>query len=315
MPDRENLRNPICSKLPLAIVFSTSFALLLWASAFPVIRIAVREYSPGQVALLRFLVASMVMAICARFFHVRMPQKSDLPGLFFMGLCGIALYNLLLNRGEQTVTAGSAAFLVHTAPIWTAILAPLFLHERLRLRQWVGIGIAFCGATLVAIGEGSFGWSSLGTRLGEVFSPGALLILGAALCASVYAVTQKRFLNSYRPFELACYGIWAGTIFLSPFLFALPAAMEAASVTATVGIIYMGVFPGAIAYAIWAYVLQRNTATVASSLLYLIPPLTIVIALLWLGEVPGATALIGGCVALLGVVLVNWPQKRIIPSE
>src|SRR5690348_16471872 len=87
----------------------------LWASAFVLIRVAIQEYSPGHLALLRFAVASFTLAICASRFGVRMPDKSDWSGLVFMGLCGFTAYNVLLNRGEQTVTAGSAAFLVNTS--------------------------------------------------------------------------------------------------------------------------------------------------------------------------------------------------------
>lgn len=68
----------------------------------------------------------------------------------------------------------------------------------------------------------------------------------------------------------------------------------------------MGVVPGALAYALWAGVLQRMKAGAAVSLLYLVPPLSVTLAWLWLREVPDISALTGGCIALLGVAVVNW---------
>lgn len=281
-------------------------AIFLWATAFVLIRVAIREYSPGHLALLRFLVASLTLLVCAPRFGLRMPDRSDWPGLACMGFCGFTAYNLLLNRGEQTVTAGSAAFLVNTSPIWTALLAPFFLKEKLAARQWLGIAIAFCGAALIAFGEHASSFAALRTQLGEVLSPDALLILLAASCTSVYIIVQKRFLGKYRPFELACYGIWSATVLLIFFLPGLFQSVRSASIPATLAVAFMGVFPGALAYAVWAFVLQRMAATSASSLLYLIPPIALLLAWLWLHEVPSTPALLGGGIALSGVAAVNW---------
>jgi drug/metabolite transporter (DMT)-like permease len=67
--------------------------LVLWASAFAGIRAGLRAYSPGQVAVLRFLVASITLAVYAGIAHFRRPQLRDIPGLVISGIIGISFYN------------------------------------------------------------------------------------------------------------------------------------------------------------------------------------------------------------------------------
>ena len=74
--------------------------------------------------------------------------------------------------------------------------------------------------------------------------------------------------------------------------------------------IFLGVFPGALAFASWSYVLSRTPVSRALTFTYCIPPLTVLISWFWLGEIPAVLSLAGGVVALCGVVIVNTIGKR-----
>ena len=274
--------------------------IVLWASAFPAIRVALGAYSPGHLALLRFLVASLALAVYAIKAPPRPPARRDLPLVALLGFLGVAVYHVALNAGERTVTAGAASLLVNTGPIFTALLATAFLHERLSARGWAGIGVSFTGAACIALGEGK------GFRL----SPDALLILVAAVCFSLYAVLSKPLLARYGAQRLSFYAIWLGTLFLFPFLPGFAAAVRAAPLNATLCAAYLGVFPTALAYATWAYTLSRSPASTASTLLYLVPAFATLIAWFWLGEIPSAVSLLGGALALSGVALVHSNRVR-----
>jgi len=279
--------------------------LLLWASAFAGIRAGMRlspsgavgvdGYGPGELALLRFGTASTVLALYAFANRMRLPERSELPLIGLTGFLGISVYHVALNFGEVTVQAGAASLLISAAPVFTALLSVAVLKERLTMLGWLGILLAFAGVALIALSGGR----------GLHFTPGALLILLAATVAAIYSILSKKLLRRHAALEFTCYSIWAGTLPLLVFLPGLLRRLLVAAPQATFAVIYLGIFPAAIAYVLWNYALARMPASLLSSFLYLSPVLASLIAWLWLGEVPALLTLVGGAIAILGVVLVQ----------
>jgi drug/metabolite transporter (DMT)-like permease len=271
------------------------FALLLWAAAFAGIRVGLESYGPGELALLRFGTASLTLLAYAIVTRMRLPRRRDLPVIALAGLFGITIYHVMLNIGEQTVTAGAAALIISSVPIFTAILSTIWLSERVTAWGWAGIVISFLGVALISFGDEG----------GVAFDPGALLVLLAALSAAVYMVISKRPLGRYGAVEFTTYAIWAGTVPLLVFLPGLIDQLPQASTEATAAGIFLGVFPGAISYVLWSYGLARMPASILAAFLYVQPVNAIIIAWIWIGEVPTALTLVGGAVAIAGVVLLN----------
>lgn len=287
------------ARAPLAPVAAAGATVLLWASAFPGIRAGLAAYSPAHVALLRYGVASCVLAVYAIATRMPLPRPRDVPGIALTGAIGIALYNVALNAGEVSVPAAVASFIVASAPVLMAVGARLFLGERLRGWGWAGSLISLVGVVAIALGAGN----------GAGFDARALLVLAAAVAQATYFVAQKPYLRRYTAVQYTTYAIWAGTLLLLLFAPGLPAELQAAPASATAAVIYLGVFPGAIGYVIWAYALARMPASTTGTFLYLVPACALVIAWLWLGELPSTLSIAGGLVVFVGVLIVNTRGK------
>lgn len=290
------------------LTLKTKLALLttvvLWASAFVAIRAGLQGYSPGGLALLRFLIASI--AIYFMFYwsrKERLPiQRRDLYRVLFAGAIGIGCYNIALNYGEILVPSGMASFIVSQMPVVTTILAVLFLCERINRYGLFGMLLSAIGVAMIALSHhAEFG-----------FYLSVLYVIFACFAGGLYNILQKPLLQKYKAIHLTAYAIWGGTIVLSVFLPDLIHDLQHTSLKATATVIYLALFPGVIGYSTWGYALSKIPASRAASFLYSMPIFATLIGWVWLGEVPAFMAFVGGLVALLGVWIVNHSYKRLV---
>ncbi|MEV4256682.1 DMT family transporter [Spirillospora sp. NPDC049652] len=272
--------------------------VVLWASAFPAIRVGIDGLGVEALSFLRIAVAAVALLLVARPAKVRLPRRRDLPMIALCGATGVTAYQILLNWGEVEVAAGTASLLIAIAPVFSVLLGSLFLDEPLSRYIVLGSVVAITGAAIVSLGAGAGG-----------FTVSALIVLAAAIVQGVYHFATRPLLRRYGGLEVATYAMVAGTVLALPLIPATWHATLHAPASALASAAYLGLFPSALGFVIWAYAVARLPLAASTAALYLVPPVALVISLVWLGEVPRLVALAGGAVTVAGVVLINRGRR------
>ncbi|MFG2787582.1 DMT family transporter [Streptomyces sp. NPDC048419] len=275
--------------------------VVLWASAFVSIRSAGSAYSPGALALGRLLSGVLVLGVLLVVRGEGLPPRSAWRGIAISGALWFGFYMVVLNWGEQQVDAGTAALVVNTGPILIALLGARLLTDPMPPRLLAGMAVSFAGAVAVGLSMSGDGGSSV---------LGVVLCLLAAVGYAAGVVAQKPALGSASALQVTTFGCLVGAVGCLPFAGQLVGEAADAPVSATLNMIYLGVFPTALAFTTWAYALARTTASRMGATTYAVPALVVLMSWLALGEVPGLLTLGGGVLCLAGVAVSRSRPRR-----
>ncbi|GAA2950136.1 MAG TPA: EamA family transporter [Streptomyces sp.] len=275
--------------------------VVLWASAFVSIRSAGGAYSPGALALGRLLAGALTLGVILLVRREGLPARAAWPGIVKSGLLWFGLYMVVLNWGEREVDAGTAAMLVNIGPILMAVLGAALLGESLSRRLLTGMGVSFAGAVVVGLSMSGHGGSSV---------LGVLLCLLAAVAYAGGVISQKPSLSYGSPLQVTTFGCLIGAAGCLPFAGVLVSEAADAPASATLNMIYLGVFPTALAFTTWAYALARTTAGRMGATTYAVPAIVVLMSWLLLDEVPAPLTVAGGLLCLVGVAVSRSRGRR-----
>jgi drug/metabolite transporter (DMT)-like permease len=287
------VENPETSALPLVAV---SVTLLLWASAFVAIRHLGPTFSPGSLSLGRLVVGSLALGAVLATRGWSRPSGRDWLRLVAIGLLWFGLYNVALNAGERRVDAGTAALLIQLSPLLVAVLAAVFLGERPTIALGVGLLVAFAGVVLIAT-------SSSGDGHRDLLGVGLCLLSAAAYAVSL--VLQKPLVSRLPAIQVTWTACAVGMLACLPFAGDLVSDVRAATAVDIAWVVYLGLFPTAVAFSTYAFALRHMNAGNLSVTTYLVPPITVLISWVALSEVPPLLAYAGGALCLLGVSITR----------
>ena len=272
-------------------------AILIWGGAYVVTKSGLSELPPMLFALLRYCVASLLLVplALARGGLSKLPRPIPWRTLLLMALTGIALYYIVFNVALTYTTASQTALIQSSFPATMAIMAVLWLHERLTRRRILGIVLAVAGVVLIVARtepDASAGDPLLGNALA----------FGSVLLWSAYTILAKRIANA-DPVAVTAIVALLGTVML------LPAALienanapwPSISTEGWLRIIYLGVFASAAAYLLYTRALRDIDASLAGTLINLSPVIGVISGVVFLGETVTPLAIVGGTMVLAGV--------------
>ncbi|MCE5001323.1 DMT family transporter [Staphylococcus pseudoxylosus] len=283
-------------KTRIKVFFAFMITIFLWASAFPMIKVALYDFKAENLSALRLMLASIILLVIAIIKKVSLPVFKDIPIILVLGFCGFTVYHTALSYGEYYVSAGVASLIVSTTPIFATLLATYFLREKFSKIAWLGSIIAFVGVAFISLGND--------VTL-HAMIVGIILVLVASIGESIYFTFQSSYLERYGFIPFTIYTIIAGTLFTVIFLPDAFTELQNASVVSILSVFYLGAFPTVIPYIALAYTINKVGVSDATMALYLTPAVSLILAFFILGEVPNIVAIIGGVITLIGVTITT----------
>lgn len=287
--------------------------LLIWGSTFAITKVVLREIGPLTLTFVRFAIAFAVLGPLAMRQGFRL-RDIFRPTFLLFGLTGTTLFYAFQNLGLNYTSVSSTVLIQSGIPAITAVLAVIFLRERLSVRQILGIGLVTVGVILVGLTSDG-GVDSSNPVLGN------LLILGSALAWAVYTIQGRKLVTAAKAVPalvMTAASTGSGLIFLLPFAGweTWASGLPHLSVTGLLGIAYLGLAASGATMFLWNYALHFLPASVASPYINLIPIIGLVSAF-YLGEQPPLAQILGGGLAIFGVWLssASSPDREDIHHE
>ncbi|HDA9531228.1 TPA: DMT family transporter [Staphylococcus aureus] len=288
------------NKLQDTTFLSYLFTIILWGSAFPMIKIALNDFSAESLSAFRLILATIILLPFVIIKKLPTPELRDIPVIFILGFCGFVIYHTALNFGEALISAGISGILVSTTPIFSSALAYIFLKEHFSKWNWLSSLVAFIGISIISISKDDY------TTINVL---GVFIILLASFSESLYFTFQKKYIEKYGFIAFTLYTIMASSPFMLIFIPEIINDIHGATFTSIVSVLYLAIFPTIIPYVLLAYIVKSVGVSDATMSLYLTPIVSLLLSYLLLGELPTTLAIIGGIITLLGVSLSNFFQN------
>ncbi len=309
MADRP--RSSVKHPTNLAMVMTT---ILIWALAFPVIKVALEDFPPITLALVRFAIASLFFLVLQFTIGGGMAAIRALTArlwalIIIFGVVQSAVTNIAQNIGMQWTEAGVASIIQSVGPVFAVVLAVMFLGERLTRMKVVGGALAILGTAGIVTGGGAVLGSS--TLLGN------LLMVVTAAAYAVGGTIAKYVLRDVDPTTMMAVGTPFALIPL-----AIGAAFEAdamsslqnASATAWASVLFLALLATGVTMILWYRVLARVELSHLAYFIYLIPVFSVALAWAILGETITAVQALFAGVIIAGVAVAQRDEPSAVAA-
>jgi len=274
---------------------------MAWSGSWITGKLALASAPPLEISAARFIIAAVVLAAIAIAARTDLGRGSLWP-VVLAGVFGYFAYNALVFVGLTMAPASDGALIVPTTiPVLTA-LAASFVGERITATKLVGFALASIGAAVVILSAQTGDEVSTRRLVGDV-----LMLLGA-VCWAVYTVLGTIALRTRSPLAIVTIAAPVGAALLIPLGFLENGYADVPSWTIAVwlNVLYLALAGSVASFIVFYWVVRRVGAGVAAMTSYLVPVLTLAMAVVFLGDRPQPLQLVGGVVILAGVRLATW---------
>lgn len=274
-------------------------AVVFWGISFVATKAALREISPVTLIFSRFAIGALVLLVLVR----ELPPRKEWPPLALLGFIGVFVHQMLQAFALTMTTATNTGWLIGITPIWSAVLAAIFMRERFGLWKLVGLAGGFAGVLLV-VTRGDFS----AQVFGRPSTLGDLLILISTVNWAIYTVIGNPTIRRLGPRRATSGAMLFGVLMLTPFFVIRRGWTEIPRLTSTgwTAVLFLAICCSALGYLFWYGALERVETSRVAALLYAEPLVTFVAAMYFLHERVNAAVVVGGALVLASVLLTQY---------
>lgn len=285
------------------VVAYSLFTIFLWASAYPLTKIAQTHFTPIPISFIRSFIAGFFMLAIGRMHGMQLPKKKHIPLFLASGALGYVIYTVAMNIGLMTLPSATCSLLVATSPIMTAIIASKVYDEKIDLVSWIAIFIAFAGVAILLL------WDSGGQF--TIDAAMLWMLLSAASWAGYNIMTRKLVALGYTSAQITCFSMIAAAFWLCFWSADGFRETYTAEWIHILALLYLAIISNALGCILWgkAMAYAEKTSEVAN-FMFLSPLLSALMSFILLREVPGMGTFIGGAVIIGGLLLFNLKGQK-----
>jgi drug/metabolite transporter (DMT)-like permease len=277
----------------------------IWGGTFVAGKHVVAVLSPMMGSFSRYVIACAALLVAAFVLEGGLPKLSPRQwfGTFVLGTFGVFAYNLFFMAALERLPGSRAALIIALNPAITIAISALVLKESLSARRWLGVAIALFGVWIVISHGDIASVASAGIGAGELF------MFGAVTSWALYTIIGRKVLGGLTPLAATNYAALWGTLLLAGAAAPEFAGLSMAQFDRTMmfSLLYLGICGTALAF-VWYYMSVKKLGTAVTSIFNnLVPVFGVLISVLLLGEHLLASMLIGGAIAIVGVMMVSRP--------
>lgn len=285
--------------------------VLVWGVNFAVIKAVLEVMSPHAMNLFRLTVSAVALGVL----YAMQQRKTDEPfwaparqfggRLFALGLLGFLFYQLCFIIGVDHTTAGSAALIMASSPLWTAFIGHVAGFDRVPRAAWLGLFTTLVGAIVIVIGSSKAIDFSNDTFLGNA------LMMGAAVLWGAYTAFSKPVSRSATPVSIS----FLGLLFALPFLIALgipeldTIVWKQVNYWVWIAILFSGGLSTGLAVAIWNAAIKAVGPSQTAVYGNLVPVIALISGYVLLGETITGVQITGGVLILGGLLLMRRSRQ------
>lgn len=275
-----------------------------WGCGFFFGKIALAEMNVGAMVFYRFAFAVFGL-LPLLFTHRARFSRREWSLLILASLLGIPLQFLLQFYGLSITTVSHASLMVGSMPVFLAVGATLFAHERLSPLGWAALAVSAAGAALIALGSGGRTAANGPTLAGD------LCVVVSMAIALFWILINQRLIATHSPIVVTAWGTLLGWLMLFAFvppLWGLP-PVHGISLKAWAALAASGILCTASTTLLWNWGMTRVPASQAGILLNVEPLMGSLLGVLILHEHLGPSGAVGGLMIIVAAITLTTPSS------